>query len=59
MNRERWYLLMKNDGEKLTPEEVSQGWHFCCDWDGLLIGPGMSELEYCDCCKEQENAQDC
>lgn len=50
---------MKNDGEKLTPEEVSQGWHFCCDWDGLLIGPGMSELEYCDCCKEQENAQDC
>jgi len=51
MTDERWNLLMENDSEKLAPDEISQGWHFCCDWDGLLIGPGMGELESCGCFK--------
>ena len=32
---------------KLTPEEIESGWHFCPEWDYLLIGPGMGEK--CDC----------
>lgn len=49
MNRERWNLLMTTDSEKLSDDEISQGWHFCDDWDGLLIGPGMGEMEACEC----------
>jgi hypothetical protein len=34
---------------QLSPEEISQGWHFCYDWDGLLIGPGNSKMDSCNC----------
>lgn len=40
---------MNNDNLKLTPEELQLGWHFCWDWDGLLVGPGMGELDSCTC----------
>ena len=36
---------MRDDDLPLTAEEIAQGWHFCPEWDELLIGPGMSELE--------------
>lgn len=26
------------------------GWHYCPDWDFLLVGPGTPEMEAC-CCK--------
>ena len=38
MNNERYNALMRDEGE-LTDEELLQGWHFCADWDGLLIAP--------------------
>ena len=47
----RWHQLMEFDDLKLTTEEIKQGWHFCHDWDGLLIGPGMAEQEACLCRK--------
>ena len=34
---------------KLTPQEISEGWHWCYDWDGLLVGPGMDECTHCGC----------
>ena len=34
---------------QLSPEEISQGWHFCYDWDGLLIGPGNFKMDSCNC----------
>lgn len=37
------------DGPHLTQEEIKKGWHFCCEWDGLLIGPGMVEMKACQC----------
>jgi len=43
---ERWRALSEGDdvnGPFLTPEEISEGWHFCWDYDGLLVGPGMAE----------------
>jgi len=46
---ERWIELMTNHQSRLTPEEVAAGWHFCFDWDGLLVGPGMPEIEACRC----------
>lgn len=49
MKNERWQLLMDDDDAPLTAEEITLGWHFCCEWDGLLVGPGMDELKYCHC----------
>ena len=47
--------LELNDGE-LTKEEIEEGWHFCIEWDGLLIKRGDPEAECCNCFeKEKEN----
>lgn len=49
MNDQRWKSVQENDNIKLTADEILQGWHFCCEFDGLLVGPGMGELAYCSC----------
>ena len=57
MEYARYTELMNNPNSKLTEEEIKQGWHFCSHWDGLLIGPGMNELEDCICKREANNEQ--
>lgn len=47
MNNERWQHLERT-GEAPTPEERTEGWHYCPEWDEMLIGPSM-EMEW-DCC---------
>ena len=32
---------------ELTEEEVRIGWHWCPEWDGLLVGPGSGEWGDC------------
>lgn len=34
---------------EITPEEFVLGWHWCYEFDGLLVGPACSELEFCHC----------
>lgn len=46
MTEERYNLLMESE-EPLTEQEIAAGWHFCSEFDGLLVGPGMSEQEFC------------
>jgi len=46
----RYAALMADEETKLTQEEISCGWHFCPEWDGLLIGPGMDEFAQCCPC---------
>lgn len=58
MRPARYALLMRQDGTELTQEEKQSGWHFCLAWDGLLIGPGMRELEPCHCLPEDHAAYD-
>jgi hypothetical protein len=41
--------MENSDFDALTPEEISQGWHYCYYWNGLLIGPGFPEMENCKC----------
>jgi hypothetical protein len=48
VTKERYELLM-NDQAMLTPEEIKEGWHFCHEWDDLLVGPGMEEVHVCTC----------
>lgn len=49
MTKERWLALMEDDSLKLTAEEIQEGCHFCCEFDGLLVTPGMGELACCQC----------
>ena len=54
MTDERWREVMRNQDAKLTPEELKAGWHFCNEWDGLLVGPGMEEGQCCTCFPEND-----
>lgn len=49
MTKERYNALMADDGAELDKEEITLGWHFCCEFDGLLVGLGMGELDCCTC----------
>jgi hypothetical protein len=51
---ERYNALMnwnnKGPSLSLTYDEIEQGWHWCADWDFLLVGPDMeSEQAACNC----------
>jgi hypothetical protein len=49
MTRERYDYLNRTMESRLTPEEVAAGWHFCLDWDGMLIHKTWPEAECCAC----------
>jgi hypothetical protein len=53
MSQERRRELTNNLNLELTKEEYNAGWHFCCEWDGMLIGPGMPEFE--ECCSHRKS----
>lgn len=44
MTNERWQHLMSNDDENLTEQELADGYHFCLEWDGLLVGSDDPEM---------------
>jgi hypothetical protein len=43
MDHERYQDLMWRGKGDLSEDEIKEGWHWCRDWDGLLVGPGMFE----------------
>lgn len=49
MKDKRWKELMADENGTLTKEEMEQGWHWCLDFDLLLVGPGMGEQHNCHC----------
>ena len=53
MTQERWnYLMQPFDGDEsvmLTAQELADGWHWCDEWDGLLIHTDDREFEHCKC----------
>jgi hypothetical protein len=58
MTRERWMELMhpyaESKGIELTKEEVDAGWHWCNEWDGLLIHVDDDEFLCCCSCSWME-----
>lgn len=54
MINERYTLLQDSDSEPFTPEEIAAGWHFCPDWDFLLLNPSMDESHSCGCFTDQQ-----
>jgi hypothetical protein len=55
MTQERWELVDGSGSSSpaipLTAEEIDAGWHFCCEWDGLLANYNFEG--FCTC-KESE-----
>jgi hypothetical protein len=53
MTKERWNYLMQpfegNEDVMLTAEELNEGWHWCEEWDGLLIHVDDDEFVSCNC----------
>lgn len=49
MSQGRYEELMDDQSARINNHERQSGWHFCRDWDGLLVGPGMIEMESCGC----------
>lgn len=48
MTDERWTTAMASQ-LRLTLFEMRNGWHYCWEWDGMLVGPGMMEYSCCMC----------
>lgn len=34
---------------EVDAEHSAKGWHFCWDWDFLVVGPGTPEWDGCNC----------
>jgi len=50
LNRKK---ILETTDAKLTKQEVEQGYHFCPDWDYMVICPDDPEYEACLCIKTE------
>lgn len=57
MTNERYNELMTNDKLSLTKEEVAIGWHFCNEFDGLLVKGDPNEIYCGKACIEAEDGR--
>ena len=55
MTSQRYRELSSSDKHDLTPEEVADGWHFCSEWDFMLIHKSDPEYQACLCNKEKKS----
>ena len=53
INKERLAELNKPDAQ-LTYSEMKLGYHFCPDWDYMLVGPHCKEEWDCCHCRKLE-----
>lgn len=49
MDKKRYCQLNSRESDKLTPQEMKEGWHFCPEWDFLLTNSNDTEGEVCTC----------
>lgn len=49
MTEDRYRELEADMTLKLTREELDEGWHFCYEWDQMLICKDWPEAECCLC----------
>jgi hypothetical protein len=53
MDNKRYREIENSDTAELTAEEKAQGWHFCPDWDFMLVNSNDKEGEGAACtCKD-------
>jgi hypothetical protein len=50
MTNERYSeLLLSPEDGTLSAEEIAAGWHWCFEFDGMLVGPDMWGVAECEC----------
>lgn len=49
MSQRRYIEIEANKSQHLTEEEKAAGWHFCKEWDFMLIHKSWPEAEACLC----------
>ena len=49
MTTARYHALMHGRRARLNRKELRRGYHFCADWDELLIGRSWPEYWTCGC----------
>ncbi len=49
MSDERYQALMLDMESKLTEEEINLGWHWCFEFDGLLVNANDPDMKKCGC----------
>lgn len=54
MTKQRYRELELNGNLSLTQEEVKDGWHFCNDFDGMLMNKKWPAYELCTCFYKQQ-----
>ena len=45
MDKERYKSLCIGDSDKLTEEEIRQGWIFCCELDYALVNKNDKHIK--------------
>jgi hypothetical protein len=55
MTDERYNYLERTLKSFLTMDEINEGWHWCNDYDYMLVGPDMPEWENCTCLMNHTN----
>jgi hypothetical protein len=45
----RYKALEYDENAQLTSDEITDGWHFCYDWDYMLIHTTWEEYNSCTC----------
>lgn len=53
MTKERYNQVNGPIDYKLTDDEIKQGWHFCCEFDGLCRNSNEEDFK-CDCNEYQK-----
>lgn len=53
----RYQELQWAENVRLTEEEMKAGWHWCYEWDDMLIHPNMPEYAHCTCKGNEEWAK--
>lgn len=48
MNDKR-YREIEVEGKQLLPSELREGWHYCAEFDDMLVGPTMQAWDACMC----------
>lgn len=43
MTEKQWRDLQNDPQGTISQEDLARGWHWCWEWDGLLVGPSMPE----------------
>lgn len=51
-------LYVKIDKEGQIPQDLfDKGWHWCMDWDLMLVGPGMNATKHCYCYRDDDKGK--